>query len=145
MTMHIEEVTANTTGLTDAINRFLCLLTSTGHPITESDLAALIASGNSHLFVAIDEQGSYAGMITVGIYRSPTGKKAWIEDVVVDEAYRGRGVGKQLTQHAIAFARLQQVKLLSLTSNPARIAANQLYPNVGFLRKETNVYVMRFD
>jgi ribosomal protein S18 acetylase RimI-like enzyme len=143
--MHIEEVTANTSGLTEAINRFLHQLTSKEQPITESDLAALVASENSHLFVAVDQQGRYAGMITVGIYRAPTGKKAWIEDVVVDEAYRGQGVGKQLTLHAIAFARQQQVSLLSLTSNPARIAANQLYPNVGFLRKETNVYVMRFD
>lgn len=143
--MYIEEVTANTTGLTEAINRFLHQLTSKELPITESDLAALVASENSHLFVAVDEQGRYAGMITVGIYRAPTGKKAWIEDVVVDEAYRGQGVGKQLTLHAIAFARQQQVSLLSLTSNPARITANRLYPNVGFLRKETNVYVMRFD
>lgn len=143
--MHIEEVTANTTGLTEAINRFLHQLTGKEQPITESDLAALVASENSHLFVAVDEQGRYAGMITVGIYRAPTGKKAWIEDVVVDETYRGQGVGKQLTRHAIAFARQQQVNLLSLTSNPARIAANQLYPNAGFSRKETNVYVMRFD
>lgn len=142
--MHIKEVTTNTTGLKQAIDRFLRLLTATERLITEEGLHALIASENSHLFVALDEHDNYAGMITVGTYHAPTGKKAWIEDVVVDEAYRGQGVGRLLTDHAIAFAKRRQVDLLSLTSNPARIAANRLYPKAGFSLKETNVYVMRF-
>lgn len=140
--MHIREITSNTAGLIDAITRLLRQLTAKERQLTETDLNALIASDNSHLFAAVDDEGYVAGMITVGIYHAPTGRKGWIEDVVVDEAYRGQGLGKRLTEHAVGFARQQQVELLSLTSNPARVAANRLYPETGFSLKETNVYVM---
>lgn len=143
--MYIKEVTSNTVILTDAVIRFLQQLTTRGRQINQSDLDTLVASENSHLFVAVDDKGSLAGMITVGIYEAPTGRKGWIEDVVVDEAYRGQGIGKQLTMHAVNFAKQQKVDQLSLTSNPARVAANRLYPQTGFSLKETNVYVMTFD
>ena len=89
-----------------------------------------------------DEQ--VAGMLTVGIYYSPTGGKAWIEDVVVDEAFRGQGLSKLLVAHAIQFVESKQIPLLMLTSNPTRVAANKLYQAMGFGRKETNVYRMTF-
>ncbi|MBK1438460.1 GNAT family N-acetyltransferase [Parapedobacter sp. ISTM3] len=143
--MHIKEVTSNTPGLREAMARFLRQLTGRERVFDEADLEALIASENSHLFVAVADDGNFAGMITVCIYRAPTGRKAWVEDVVVDEAYRGQGLGRRLTEHAIAFAKAQEVDLLSLTSNPTRIEANKLYPSVGFSRKETNVYVMTFE
>ncbi len=141
--MNIEEVTAYVPGLKASVDRLLGLLTGKDSPIAETDLQALIEAEHSHLFVALDERdGTCMGMITVGIYLAPTGRKAWIEDVVVDAAFRGRGVGKRLTEFAIAFAKQQRVDLLSLTSRPSRVAANNLYPTVGFARKETNVYVM---
>jgi ribosomal protein S18 acetylase RimI-like enzyme len=127
----------------DAVQKFLCLLTSGPPAFTESDFKALLASGNSHLFFVMDET-RIAGMITVGIYRSPSGSKAWIEDVAVDETYRGRGLGRMLTQHAIDFVKSQHVDLLMLTSGSYRIAANNLYRSIGFERKETNVYRMVF-
>ena len=83
-------------------------------------------------------------MLTVGIYYSPTGGKAWIEDVVVDESFRGQGLSKLLVAHAVEFVKAKQVPSLMLTSNPKRIAANKLYQAMGFERKETNVYRMKF-
>ena len=96
---------------------------------------------HSHLFLLF-HGGSIVGMLTVGIYLSPTGSKAWIEDVVVEEASRGLGLGRMLVAHAIDFCRQQQVDTLMLTSNPKRIAANTLYRSLGFEQKETNVYRM---
>ena len=111
--------------------------------LTESMFRQLVESTNSHLFFLIkDEQ--IAGMLTVGIYYSPTGGKAWIEDVVVDQAFRGQGLSKLLVAHAIEFTKSQQVPSLMLTSNPKRIAANKLYQKMGFERKETNVYRIKF-
>ena len=81
-------------------------------------------------------------MLTLGTYLSPTGRKAWIEDVVVDSAYRGKGYGKMLVEHAIEYARTLSPCTLMLTSNPARIAANELYRASGFEQKITNVYKM---
>lgn len=143
--MQIKKVTSTLPGLWEAMVRFLRQLTGRECVFTELDLEVLIASENSHLFVAVAHDGGFAGMITVCIYQAPTGRKAWIEDVVVDKAYRGQGLGKRLAEHAIAFARTQRVDLLSLTSNPTRIEANKLYPKTGFLRKETNVYVMSLN
>lgn len=143
--MIINEVTEYTPELKNSLNRFLHLLTGKDLTIAEDTLKDLISATNSHLFLAWDDQSAACmGMITVGIYQAPTGRKAWIEDVVVDDAHRGQGVGKQLTEFAIAFAKKKRVDLLSLTSNPTRIAANKLYPRVGFTYKETNVYVMSF-
>lgn len=127
----------------EAMQRFLNQLTTSPMVLTESMFHQLLASENSHLFFIMkDEQ--IAGMLTVGIYYSPTGGKAWIEDVVVDETFRGQGFSKQLVAHAIEFVKSQQIPLLMLTSNPKRIAANKLYQAMGFERKETNVYRMKF-
>ena len=81
-------------------------------------------------------------MLTVGVYLSPTGSKAWIEDVVVDDMFRGRGLGRKLVTHAIDYCKSQNINTLMLTSNPKRVAANALYQSLGFERKETNVYKM---
>ena len=127
----------------EAMQRFLNQLTTSPMVLTENMFHQLLASENSHLFFIMkDEQ--IAGMLTVGIYYSPTGGKAWIEDVVVDETFRGQGFSKLLVAHAIEFVKSQQIPLLMLTSNPKRIAANKLYQAMGFERKETNVYRMKF-
>ena len=127
----------------ESMQRFLDQLTTSPMVLTESMFHQLLDSENSHLFFIIkDEQ--IAGMLTVGIYHSPTGGKAWIEDVVVDETFRGQGLSKVLVAHAIEFVKSQQIPLLMLTSNPKRIAANKLYQAMGFERKETNVYRMKF-
>lgn len=128
----------------EAMQRFLNQLTTHPMTLTETMFRQLIDSENSHLFFLMKE-GQIAGMLTVGIYYSPTGGKAWIEDVVVDEAFRGQGLSKQLVAHAIEFTQSKQIPLLMLTSNPKRIAANKLYQAMGFSRKETNVYRMKFE
>ena len=127
----------------EAMQRFLDQLTPEHMTLTEEMVKQLIASENSHLFFLMQDE-QVAGMLTVGIYYSPTGGKAWIEDVVVDEAFRGQGLSKLLVAHAIQFVESKQIPLLMLTSNPTRVAANKLYQAMGFGRKETNVYRMKF-
>jgi len=80
------------------------------------------------------------GMASIIIYEIPTGKKGVIEDVVVDEKYRGQGLGRQLTQKLIDIAKQNYAKYIDLTSSPSRIAANELYKKMGFEKRETNVY-----
>lgn len=123
------------------VQHLLNQLTTEKVILTETDFRQLLASGNSHLFL-LTQDNAIAGMLTIGTYYSPTGKKAWIEDVVVDEKYRGKGYGKFLVKHAIQFVKSRQIPLLMLTSNPKRIIANRLYPQMGFERKETNLYRM---
>lgn len=126
-----------------AIQRFLNQLTSTPVDFNEEAFATLLADEGSYLFLMLQNEVP-VGMLTVGTYCSPTGKKAWIEDVVVDSSCRGQGLGKQLVEFAIDYVRSLQIPLLMLTSNPKRVAANVLYQSLGFSRKETNVYRMKF-
>ena len=127
----------------EAMQRFLDQLTTNPMKLTETMFRQLIESANSHLFFLMKGE-EIAGMLTVGIYFSPTGGKAWIEDVVVDQAFRGQGLSKLLVAHAIEFTRSQGIPSLMLTSNSKRVAANKLYQAMGFGRKETNVYRMKF-
>jgi len=115
-------------------------LTSNKYAPSEEAFRDILNSQNVHLFVIHDEVGTPVGMLTVGIYRTPSGHKAWLEDVVVDEKYRGRCYGEKIVDYAINFIRNYDVDAISLTSNPSRIAANKLYQKIGFERYETNVY-----
>jgi ribosomal protein S18 acetylase RimI-like enzyme len=87
--------------------------------------------------------GPIVGMLTLVLFRLPTGLRAWIEDVVVDSAARGRGVGEALTQAAVGLARAKGAATVDLTSRPSREAANRLYQKLGFEPRQTNVY--RYD
>lgn len=138
---HLKELTAYDRTTHHAIQRLMDQLTPSPVMLNEELLRALIADPSSHLYL-LEEEGSIVGMLTLGIYLSPTGSKAWIEDVVVDSEARGRGYGKRLVEHAIAEARRAGVEQLMLTSNPLRVAANHLYQQMGFQRKETNCYRM---
>lgn len=117
----------------------------TGQPmvLTEVAFRKLLADANSYLFFLLKDN-EIAGMLTIGIYHSPTGGKAWIEDVVIDHSFRGQGLSKPFLRQAIEFVKQQDIPLLMLTSNPKRIAANHLYQSLGFEQKETNVYRMKF-
>ena len=103
------------------------------------ELAGMINSGNTLLFVA-EENEEIIGTLTLVIYRIPSGVKVWIEDVVVDQSMRGKGIGRMLTQYAIGYAKENGMTKIDLTSSPFRIAANELYKKMGFKRRDTNVY-----
>lgn len=137
----IIEATDYHPGILDAVNRLLPQLDPEAPPATEAHIRGLIQSANSRLFLAqVDDMIS--AMCTLCIYDAPTGRKAWIEDVVTDEAFRGRGLARTLLYHVIDKVRETSPCTLMLTSRPARKAANRLYPSMGFEKKETNVYKM---
>ena len=137
--MKIEELTDFSTQALDAVNGLLPQLSSSSAVLDESDLRNIINSESTKLFLASDEDGVF-GMLSLVLFRIPTGRKAWVEDVVVDEKARGRGVGKLLTEHAVSVAREHGAHSVDLTSRPSRAAANALYQRVGFQQRETNVY-----
>lgn len=138
----IYEATAYTPELLDRLQALLDQLTPAPIPFTEEMLRAVIDDPSSHLYLYLHEE-QVVGMTTLGIYYSPTGSKGWIEDVVVDDRVRGLGYGKALVEHVLTEAHRLGVRQLMLTSNPLRVAANQLYQQLGFDRKETNCYLMR--
>lgn len=141
MKTEITEITEYQPRYQEAVQHLMDQLTTHPVELTENMFKQILSSKNSHLFF-LWQDDEIAGMLTVGTYFSPTGSKAWIEDVVVDSRYRGKGLSKKLVAHAIAFTKSLHISTLMLTSNPKRIAANKLYQSMDFKTKETNVYKM---
>ena len=131
-------------GLVEAFSRLIPQLSSSSQPPTAAELLSIIDNPNSVLFIAEldgdDDARSVVGSLTLAFYRIPTGLKAWIEDVVVDESARGLGVGEALNVAAIDESRQRGAKNVSLTSRSSREAANRLYQRLGFEPYETNLY-----
>ncbi len=135
----IEIVEVVTDEVVAAFEHLIPQLSSSSPPPTRTDLEAIAAAGDSALFVARVD-GAIVGSLTLACYRIPTGCKAWIEDVVVSDQVRGRGVGEALNRAAIDRARTWGAKNVSLTSRPSREAANRLYQRLGFMPYDTNLY-----
>ena len=84
--------------------------------------------------------GLIVGAGTLGVFRTPSGMHAHVEDVVVDESFRGQGVGEALVSELLLIARRLGLKGVSLTCNPLRVPANRLYQKMGFKKWDTNTY-----
>jgi ribosomal protein S18 acetylase RimI-like enzyme len=115
-------------------------LSSSAPAPTLEELQEVVASPGTHLLVVRDEEGVVVGMLTLVLFRISTGLCALIEDVVVDEAARGQGVGQALILRAVELAADAGARSVELTSRPSRVAANRLYQSLGFEPRETNVY-----
>jgi ribosomal protein S18 acetylase RimI-like enzyme len=135
----IEEVKKVDAELVTAFERLVPQLSSSNPPPTEKELAAIVTSRSTVLFIARDE-GEIVGSLSLVLFRIPTGLRAWIEDVVVDESARGKGVGEKLNVAAIEHAEKAGAKTVDLTSRPSREAANRLYQRLGFQLRNSNVY-----
>ncbi|MGI9603108.1 MAG: GNAT family N-acetyltransferase [Acidimicrobiales bacterium] len=129
--------------LIEAFRRLTPQLSSSNPAPGADALQAIVDSDASVLFIARDDDGTIVGSLTLAMFRIPTGLRAWIEDVVVDEEVRGQGVGAMLNEAAIERARASGCTTVDLTSRPSREAANRLYQRLGFHQRDTNVY--RYD
>ena len=144
--MIIETQATVTDELLDALTRLIPQLKIASPRLTRDDVAALVSSDSVTLLTArADASARIVGMLTLIVYRVPTGVRARIEDVVVDESARGRGVAVALIVRALELARSKGADGVALTSNPRREAANKLYQKVGFKKWETNVYFYKFE
>ena len=136
----ISELTHSSQEVLDDINNLLPQLSSKVREISLESLTALVDSESTKIFVAINESNKILGMLSLIVMKIPTGTKSWIEDVVVDEKTRGKGVGQSLMVHAQEQARNLGAKSIDLTSRHAREQANRLYQSLGYVMRETNVY-----
>jgi ribosomal protein S18 acetylase RimI-like enzyme len=142
--IHITEIVEVTDEVVAAFGRLIPQLSSSSPPPGPDELSEIAANPNSVLLVGRDtDTGEIIGSLTLAFYRIPTGLQARIEDVVVDDAARGRGVGAELTNVAVERARAAGAKAVGLTSRPSREAANRLYQRLGFQQRETNVYQLK--
>ena len=128
--------------IVDAMKRLVPQLSTTAVIPNARALGDIVASPCTTLLVARDQrnQGRIVGTLTLVIFKVPTGIRGWIEDVIVDESARGKGVGEALSREALRLAAAHGARTVELTSRPSRKAANRLYRRLGFQARETNVY-----
>lgn len=141
----VEECETVDDELVEAMERLIPQLSSSSPPPGRDELDEIVGSSATHLLIARDGDGPglggrIVGSMTLAVFRIPTGVRAWIEDVVVDDAARGQGVGEVLNRTAIEVAERRGARTVDLTSRPSREAANRLYRRIGFVERETNVY-----
>ena len=142
MSVSLEIASVADQELVEAFARLIPQLSKSSPPPTLAELVEMVAAPASDVLLARLD-GRIVGTLTLVTFRIPTGVRAWIEDVVVDDAARGHGVGDQLNRFALDIARSKGAKTVDLTSRPSREAANRLYQRIGFQPRETNVY--RYD
>lgn len=139
--MTVREVVdlADVEALVPAFARLIPQLSRSAPAPDAAVLGEIVASPATHLLLA-EADGEVQGSLTLVIFRIPTGQRAWIEDVVVDDGARGRGVGEALNRFALGLAAEHGCRSVDLTSRPSREAANRLYQRLGFVARDTNVY-----
>ncbi len=130
--------------LVAAVTALLPQLSRSAPPPTADQLARIVAHPATTLFVAEDD-GRIVGSLTLAAFEIPTGRRAWIEDVVTDAAARGKGVASALVEAALAHAAELGARTVDLTSRPDRQDANRLYAKLGFEQRMTNVYRRTLD
>ena len=140
--MKVEEITKYDADALDALKVLLPQL-SKDAVLPSADMMKRIIDSDAARLLFARQGDQILGMLTIVIFPIPTGVRAWIEDVVVDEAGRGMGVGEALSNHALQLARVEGARTVDLTSRPSREAANRLYKRIGFSPRDTNVY--RFE
>jgi ribosomal protein S18 acetylase RimI-like enzyme len=144
----VEEATETTPELVAAVTRLLPQLSTSSPPPTPEEVAEIVDSPATVLLVARlggegadeGEGGEIVGILTLAVFRIPTGVRSRIEDVVVDSSARGQGVGEALVLAALDRAYDAGARTVDLTSRPSRGSAGLLYERLGFERRDTNVY-----
>ena len=143
MAVNVEVLHEVTDEVVSAFSRLMPQLSRSAAPPDRAALGAIAGSAATTLLVARDSAGQMVGTLTLAVFPIPTGIRAWIEDVIVDEAARGQGVGAALTLEALRLAAGHGARTVDLTSRPSREAAGRLYERLGFERRESRLY--RFD
>ncbi len=140
----VREVDAD---LVEAFRFLMPQLTSFSPPPDGDKLEQIIRTPCVTLFTASDPLKAQAiiGTLTLVVFPTPTGVHSWIEDVIVAEDSRNRGVGEMLVQAAMNEARRQGATAINLTSRPSREAANRLYRRMGFQQRQTNLYQLKLE
>jgi len=139
-TITIEKVTEFSDDVAQAIRSLAQQLGNHFSNPSDDDIVAMITSSNTHLFVAKTQEGNIVGMLTLLMHRLIYVKKGFLEEMVVDQNHRGKGIASLLMEAAITYAKENGAKYIDLTSKPDREAGNNLYKKFGFEQRETNMY-----
>jgi len=137
----IERLREATPEAAEQLNGLMDQLTKNAQQLDKTRLERILGA-NGALYVAKAD-----GVIVGTVYRvdmhHPVRSKSWIEDLVVDENYRGQGIARKLMETAIAEAPPEMVSV-SLNSNISRVDSHKLYAKLGFeVRDDTRIWMRK--
>jgi len=141
--MRIEAVSEATPELRQALARLLPQLNPNLPPPDDDRLRRIVADPDVVLLVARDgPAGEIVGTTTVIVYTTPFWIKARLDEVVVDDSARGKGVGEALVRAALDIARERGAQIAELQSarTEARESAHRLYERLGFKVRNSEVF-----
>jgi len=144
VTAQVELLSEVTDEVVEAFGRLLPQLSRSAPPLDRAALERVVSAQAVRVLVARTD-GTINGTLTLALFPIPTGLRAWIEDVVVDDAARGHGVASALTREALRLAREAGARTVDLTSRPSRVAAGRLYETLGFEIRDTRMYRYALD
>ncbi|MEU0561111.1 GNAT family N-acetyltransferase [Dactylosporangium sp. NPDC006015] len=139
MDVAVERIAAATEETVEAFARLLPQLSASAAPLDAAALDALLIWPGNHILAACVD-GRIVGVLTLVTFPVPTGLRARIEDVVVDESARGHGAGAALIREALRLAETEGARSVDLTSRPDRVSAIRLYERLGFTRRASNTF-----
>lgn len=146
MDIAIEEFKTFSVQDADAIRRLASQEGANYKELTNEDMQEMLDSSATHVLVAREPKNHQViGMVTLIVCRIPYVKKSTLEDLVVDDEYRGQGIARQLMEAGLALAKQLGAAYVDLTARPIRTASNSLYVKLGFTKRDTNVYRMIYD
>lgn len=110
-----------------------------GRPRPQHHLDRALQSTSDAIYVAEAPDGQVVGMVHVRVYDTPSNaplsvqrRRGHVEDIVVDECYRRRGVGRALMERAVVWCREQGVSQLLLTVWAGNQEAETFYRRLGY-------------
>ncbi|GAB0101681.1 hypothetical protein JMUB6875_06450 [Nocardia sp. JMUB6875] len=139
MAVTVEALTEIDDEIVEAFGRLLPQLSQTAEQLDREALARVVSGGATTVLIARSD-GKIVGTLSLVMFPIPSGLRARVEDVVVDDSARGQGIGAALLEEAKTRAAAAGARTLDLTSRASRVAANRLYERLGFRARESQVY-----
>ena len=130
--------------LTEAAARLVPQLSTSARVPGQWELGQIVKEPGTALIVA-REGRVIVGMLTLHTFRATTGIHAWIQDLVVDKAAKGRGVSELLTQEAVRLSAERGAHTTELASRPSRAGTGRLYERLGFELRQAQLYRHRLS
>jgi GNAT superfamily N-acetyltransferase len=134
----IEMLTDASEETAEQLNALMHQLTPRAQVLDAGRLRKILNSSGS-LYVARDGDKIVGTVCRLDLYH-PVRTKCWIEDMVVDQNYRGQGIAANLLTAAIEGVPAEAISV-NLNSKIDRVDSHRLYSKLGFkTREDTRVW-----
>ena len=141
MEIIIERIETFSESIAPEINSLARQLVANSRMLDNEDVKNLVENQANRFFVAREAASNkIIGMLTLVILDVPSVKKGLLEEIVVDNKHRRKGIGRKLLSAAMKQARKEGASYIDFTSRPERKEAKSFYQKLGFNKRDTNVY-----